>query len=97
MSHIFGAKKQIFSVPYLTEFTLCIYAMLHLTEQDSKVKRKLLAIPETGSALRYQQHSMSMVLATTFHIWFIVTIYYKIREILLQNATEVYYKMGQVF
>ena len=66
MSHIFGAKKQIFSVPYLTEFTLCIYAMLHLTEQDSKVKRKLLAIPETGSALRHQQHSMSMVLATRF-------------------------------
>ena len=39
------------------------------------------------------------------HIWFIMTVYYKMRQILLQNATanllqnatEVYYKMRQVF
>ena len=38
-------------------------------------------------------------------IWFIITLYYKIRQTLLQiatatllqNATEVYYKMRQVF
>ena len=35
------------------------------------------------------QHSMSMVIDTRFHIWFIMTI-------LLQDATEVYYKMHQV-
>ena len=40
-----------------------------------------------------------------FHISFIMTVYYKMRQILLQNATaillqnatEVYYKMRQVF
>ena len=40
-----------------------------------------------------------------FYIWFIMTVYYKMRQILLQNtkaillqkATEVYNKMGQVF
>ena len=46
---------------------------------------------------------MSMVLDTMFHIWFIMTVYNKIREILLQNATaillqnatDVYHKMYQ--
>ena len=41
-----------------------------------------------------------MVLDTRFHIWFIMTLYYKMRQILLQNTTaiflqnttEVYYK-----
>ena len=40
-----------------------------------------------------------------FHIWLIIIVYYKMRQvllqnaasILLQNATEVYYKMRQVF
>ena len=40
-----------------------------------------------------------------FYIWFVVTVYYKMRQMLLQNATaillqngtEVYYKMRQVF
>ena len=47
----------------------------------------------------------AMVLDTMFHIWFIMTVYNKIWEILLQNATaillqnakEVYYKMHQGF
>ena len=51
------------------------------------------------------QHSMSTVLDPGFHIWFIMALYYKMRQmllqnataILLQNATEVYYKMCQVF
>ena len=52
------------------------------------------------------QHSMSMVLNRRFHIWFyIITVYYKMRQtllqnvtaILLQNATEVYYKIRQFF
>ena len=32
-----------------------------------------------------------------FQIWFIVTLNYKIRQILLQNVTKVYHKMRQVF
>ena len=28
MFHIFGAKKETFSVPYLTEFTLCLVKTL---------------------------------------------------------------------
>ena len=52
------------------------------------------------------QHSMRMVLNKRFHIWFyIITVYYKMRQtllqnvtaILLQNATEVYYKIRQFF
>ena len=58
-----------------------------------------------GEGLKDIQHSMSMVPDTMFHIWFIMTVYYKIPQILLQNATatllqnatEVYYKMSQVF
>ena len=61
-------------------------------------------------------HSMSIVLdkkksilgyqhQRKFHIWFIITFYYKMRQILLQNttaillqnATKVYYKMCQIF
>ena len=53
------------------------------------------------------QHSISLVLTTRFHIWFIMTLYYKMRQILLQNATillqnptlitkcNVYYKLRQ--
>ena len=54
------------------------------------------------------QHSMSMVLDTRFQIWFITRVYYKMRQILLQNATnfllqngtvitkcDVYYKLRQ--
>ena len=51
------------------------------------------------------QHSMSMVVDTMSHVCFIMIVYYKMRQILfqnaavtlLQNATEVYYKMRQVF
>ena len=32
---------------------------------------------------------MSMVLDTTFHIWFIMTVYYKMQKMLLQNATAI--------
>ena len=61
--------------------------------------------PSDGEGLRDIQHSMRMVLDTRFHIWFIVTLYYKMRQILLENATtillenatEVYYKMRQTF
>ena len=44
------------------------------------------------------------VSSVSFHIWFIMTVYYKMRQILLQNATatlpqnatDVYYKIRQV-
>ena len=61
--------------------------------------------PSNGAGLRDIQQSMSKILDTRFNIWFIMTLYYKTRQILLQNATaillqnttEVYYKMRQVF
>ena len=45
------------------------------------------------------------VSSVSFHIWFIMTVYYKMRQILLQNATatlpqnatDVYYKIRQDF
>ena len=48
---------------------------------------------------------MSIILDTRFHIWFIMTLYNKTRQILLQNVTaillqnaiEVYYKVRQMF
>ena len=51
--------------------------------------------------LVYVEPSMSMVLGTRFHTWFITTVYYKMRQMLLQkaaailwqNATEIYNKM----
>ena len=54
---------------------------------------------------------MSIVLDTRFHIWFIMTVYYKMRQIFLQNVTAIllqnvtviitkcdryYYKMWQL-
>ena len=54
--------------------------------------------PSNGEGLRDIQHSKSMVLDTRFHIWFIMTLYYELRQILLQyepaillqNVAEVY-------
>ena len=48
---------------------------------------------------------MSMVRGTRFYIWFIVTLYHKMRQVLLQNATaillqnttEIYHKIRQGF
>ena len=40
-----------------------------------------------GEGFRGIQHSVSTVLNTRFHIWFIMRLYYKMRQILLQNAT----------
>ena len=58
-----------------------------------------------GEEFRDIQHSMITALDPGFHIWFIMALYYKMRQILLQNATaillqnatEVYYKMRQRF
>ena len=51
--------------------------------------------------LVYVEPSMSMVLGMRFHTWFIMTVYYKMRQMLLQkaaailwqNTTEIYNKM----
>ena len=61
--------------------------------------------PSNDEVFRDIQGSMSMNIDTKFHIWVIMTVYYKTRQILLQsatvillqNATEVYDKMRQVF
>ena len=58
-----------------------------------------------GEGFRDIQHSMRTELDPEFHIWFIMVLYYKMRQILLQNAsaillqnaTKVYYKMRQLF
>ena len=60
-------------------------------------KGSVLGPPSNIEVLRDIQRNMSMLLDTRFHIWLIMTLYYKMRQILLQNATEVYYKMCQVF
>ena len=57
----------------------------------------VLRPPSNSEVLRNIQRNMSMLLDTRFHIWLIMTLYFKMRQILLQNATEVYYKMRQVF
>ena len=41
------------------------------------------------SGLRDIQRRMSMLLVTRFHVWLIMTLYYKMRLILLQNATAI--------
>ena len=64
-------------------------------------ERVSLRPPSNRKELRDIQHSMSIVLDMRFHIWFIMTLYYKMRQkllqnataILLQNVTEVYYKI----
>ena len=48
--------------------------------------------------LKNIEHSMSIRnLIFGVNIWFVLTVYYKMWQMLLQNATEVYYKMRQVF
>ena len=57
-----------------------------------------------GEGFRDIQHSVSTRLDPGFHILFIMVLYYKMRQISLQNATaillqnaiKVYYKMCQV-
>ena len=51
----------------------------------------------SGKELRDIQHSTSMILDRRFYIWFIMTLYFKMREILLQNTTADYYKMRHKF
>ena len=50
------------------------------------------------------QYSMSRILGTRFYIWLIMTLYYKTRQILLQNASgfllqnaTIYYKIRQFY
>ena len=47
----------------------------------------LQLLPRLG--LRNIQRSMSMLLDTRFHIWLIKTLSYKMRQMLLQNATAI--------
>ena len=45
--------------------------------------------PSNGKELRDTEHSTSTVLETGFNIWFIMTLYYKIWQMLLQNGTTI--------
>ena len=45
--------------------------------------------PSNGEGFRDIHHSISTMLDPEFHIWFIMTLYYKMRQILLQNATVI--------
>ena len=45
--------------------------------------------PSNDKGLRDIEHSMSTVLDTGFNNWFIVTLYYKIWQMLLQNGTTI--------
>ena len=68
-------------------------------------RRSVVRPPSNGEGFKNIQHIMSLILNTRFYIWFIMTVYYKMRQILLQNATatllqnttEGYYKLSQVF
>ena len=65
------------------------------------MRGSVLLPPFNGKGLRNIQRNMSMVLDIRFHIWFIMTVCYKMRQnataILSQNASEVYYKMRLFF
>ena len=52
-------------------------------------RRSVVRPPSNGEGLRDIQHSMSMALDMRFHIWFIMTVCYKMRLILLQNTTAI--------
>ena len=59
--------------------------------------------PSNVEALRDIQHSMSMVLATRFYIWFIMTLitkrdrhYYKMRQLFYYKIRQFCYKMRQL-
>ena len=53
-------------------------------------RRQLIVRPlSSGEGLRDLHYIMSMVLDTRFRIWFIATVCYKMRQILLQNTTAI--------
>ena len=78
---------------------------LFLASRVLAFRLKKQTTKNVAQPLRDNQHSMNMVLDTRFHIWLIMILYYKMRQILfknatavlLQNATKVYHKMHQVF
>ena len=87
--------KGEYSLPQITAEGIFIDRIRNWSE-NSKLfwrqrfgRRPVVCPPSNAKRLRDIQHSMSMVIHTRFHIWFIMTI-------LLQDATEVYYKMHQV-
>ena len=70
--------------------------MIQKSSENSKPLWKLrcergsvLHPPSNGKGLRDIEHSMSTVLDTGFNNWFIMTLYYKIWQMLLQNGTTI--------
>ena len=87
--------KGEYSLPQITAKGIFIDRIRNWSENSKPFwrqrfgRRLVVCPPSNAKRLRDIQHSMSMVIDTRFHIWFIMTI-------LLQDATEVYYKMHQV-
>ena len=54
-----------------------------------KPKGGILLLHPPRLGLKDIQRSMSMLLDTRFHIWLIMTLHYKMRQILLQNAAAI--------
>ena len=70
--------------------------MIQKSSENSKPLWKLrcergsvLHPPSNGKGLRDIEHSMSTELDTGFNNWFIMTLYYKIWQMLLQNGTTI--------
>ena len=70
--------------------------MIQKSSENSKPLWKLrcergsvLHPPSNGKGLWDIEHSMSTVLDTGFNNWFIMTLYYKIWQMLLQNGTTI--------
>ena len=59
-------------------------------------KGSVIRQSSNGEGLRGIQHSMSMVLDTRFHIWFIMKLYYKMRQVVYYKMRQCYYKMRQL-
>ena len=110
--------KREYSIPQVLNLSLSKYLSGNFVNRTWNLSKNLkpfrrlcfgrgsvVLLSSNGEGLRDIQHSKNMVLDTRFPIWFIVTFYYKIQQILLQiataillqNATDIYNKMRQVF
>ena len=64
------------------------FTVSELLRENQQGVSKITLFPHPPR-LRDIQRSMSMLLDTRFHIWWIMTLYFKMRQILLQNATAI--------
>ena len=94
--------KREYSLPQILNLSLlkCFWGrFVNRTQNSSKNftpfwrlrfgRGSLVRPPSNGEELRDIQHIMSMVLDTRFDIWLIMTVNYKMRQILVKNATAI--------